>query len=85
MTLHLLTSAEPVMSSGAIRVPTPGRALLIEYDASDFRTPAVERIDLDDRRLSGVWGPALWRIALSPQRLGRHGEWSLDLRAEPVG
>ncbi|SDS34422.1 Heparinase II/III-like protein [Actinopolymorpha singaporensis] len=91
ITLHLITSAEPALggetegsgSTGTIRVPTPGRALRIAYDASAFPSPVVERIDLDDRRLSGVWGPALWRIALSPDRPGRRGEWTLDLRAEP--
>ncbi|MET9023811.1 heparinase II/III family protein [Actinopolymorpha sp. NPDC004070] len=85
MTLHLITSAEPELDSGAIRVPTPGRALRIEYEVRDFGTPSVERIDLDDRRLRWVWGPALWRVALRAPQPRRRGGWNLDIRAEQVG
>lgn len=62
--LHFLASSEPTITTDGFSV---GR-LDVAVDAGI----AVERIDLEDRRLRWAWGDSLWRITVSapPSRTG---------------
>ncbi len=79
--LHLLASSAPDTGEpGLVRVPGVRRALEIGYDA-DALDITVDRIDLDDRRLRGVWGATLWRIALVVRQPEPRGTVRLTVRA----
>ena len=81
--LHLMASGAPELAApGIIRVPTERRALEIDYDPAALDV-TVERIDLDDRRLRGVWGEHLWRIALVVRGPESTGGVRLTARATP--
>ncbi|MDQ3540054.1 MAG: heparinase II/III-family protein, partial [Chloroflexota bacterium] len=59
-------------SPGQLRLTGPKRDLVVEYDA-DQVSVATERIDIDDRRMTPVWGEFVTRVLLAmkdPQAAG---------------
>jgi hypothetical protein len=53
-------------------------ARLARYDSRAL-VASVERVPLDDPRLSRVWGDHLFRIVLSPREATSRGAWTLSL------
>lgn len=62
---HTLMAASDVDAStpGQLRLKGPKRDLLVDYDADMWEVEA-ERIDIDDRRMSPVWGEFITRVLL---------------------
>jgi hypothetical protein len=76
VTLTLMTPCEVDTSrSGELQL---GGILRVTYDPAVW-TPHVEEIQLDDKRLSGVWGERLRRIRLEAGRVPRQGEWTFGI------
>ncbi len=81
--LHLMC-AGPVDTASAgeivVRPPEAARALVLGYDP-DALAVTVEPIAIDDRRLTPVWGPVLYRATLAVRRPARDGSWRLTMSA----
>jgi hypothetical protein len=81
--VHLMCSG-PVDTSTTgrivVRPPGSGRPLRVDYDP-DSLAVTVEPIAVDDRRLTPVWGPTLYRATLAAQNPGRDGSWRLSMSA----
>ncbi len=81
--LHLMC-AGPVDTSTigriVVRPPGSGRPLAVDYDP-DTLAVMVEPIAVDDRRLTPVWGPTLYRATLAARNPGRDGSWRLSMSA----
>ncbi|MEU8383530.1 heparinase II/III family protein [Streptosporangium sp. NPDC048865] len=63
LALCLMAHGEIATSPGLVSVAGRLRPLLVHYDPAAF-TADVERLPLDDPKLSGVWGDHLHRIVL---------------------
>lgn len=83
LALHLL-SAQPVIrtAEGTLRLGGPGPALALRYDPTAFDY-ALDVRDLDDPRLTTVWGPTLRRIRLTHRHPPASGTALLEMT--PVG
>lgn len=69
----MAAGAVDLLAPGTLRLTGPERPLTIDYDASLW-IPALERIDVDDSRLTPVWGAFVSRILLTsiqPPATGR--------------
>ncbi len=62
-----------LLSPGTLRLAGPGRPLLVDYDSKAWNA-AIERIAVDDSRLTPVWGAFVSRVlltSLQPSARGR--------------
>lgn len=63
--LVFMTQQKPDISrSGVVALLVGGQTVKMSYDAKLF-TSAVEVVELDDTRLSNVWGPQIYRLVLT--------------------
>ncbi len=65
--LHFLAAAplDAIREPGRIHFPAD-TGVQMEYDPASV-IPSVETIPMTDDRLAGVWGPALYRLSLTPK------------------
>lgn len=82
--LTLLLAGEPVLTGEgrADLARADRRRLTLEYDGAVL-DPSVEALDLDDPRLSGVWGERLWRLTLRSRREVAADSWRLLVEVRP--
>ena len=62
-----------IVSPGTLSIAGPRRPLLVDYDPGAWTT-TIERIDIDDSRLTPVWGTFVSRVLLTatnPAPIGR--------------
>jgi len=72
ITLTLMSARQPKPSAGAIDYGI-GRVV---FDPQAFRVK-VEEIELEEGRLSAVWGARLWRTLLVASPPPRQGDWTV--------
>ncbi|MBP8261359.1 MAG: heparinase II/III family protein, partial [Verrucomicrobia bacterium] len=65
--LHFLAAAplDAAREPGRIFFPADA-GVRMEYDAASL-IPSVETLPMTDKRLASVWGPALYRLSLTPK------------------
>ena len=63
---------------GLLRCAGPGRALDVRFEPEAF-TVEIERIEIDDARLSPVWGDRVSRILLHATSPAAQGQWTLTM------
>lgn len=69
---HFLLAFEPVVESkGNIKLSNGESELNLTFGA--HFSPAIEKIELKDPRLSGVWGENIWRLTLTTTKKGLKG------------
>lgn len=78
-----------LMAADAVDASTPGRLrlegpeqrdLIVDYDADQWEA-ATERIDIDDRRMTPVWGNFVTRVFLTATSPAKTGSTRLTIRA----
>ncbi len=73
--VNFLTCLVPDVSvKGIVTVDTGDKKVNMKYDSIRFDV-SVDKIDLDDTRLSNVWGSALYRISLTAKQIADSGEY----------
>ncbi len=60
----MAANAVDASAPGLLRLTGTGRELLVEYDAGQFAA-STERIEIDDRRMTPVWGDFVTRVLLT--------------------
>ena len=80
--LNFMTWGEVDTSKkGRIRIRVNGVSAVLNYDDATF-TPAIEKIDLTDPRLSKVWGDAVYRITLTAKEQTLKGTYRCTISRE---
>ncbi|MDF1571585.1 MAG: heparinase II/III family protein [Bacteroidales bacterium] len=78
---HFMTAFEPdILRNGLIRVSNGATDLEMKF-SRHFSTD-IEKVEIDDPRLEGVWGNTLWRITLKTGRSGLKGKESFTISPE---
>jgi Heparinase II/III-like protein len=83
--LHLISPRPPRPGSlGRILLAADDGDLAIGYPDADFAASIEER-PLADRQLAAIWGPVVYRIALTARRPARRGSARLEIAADRAG
>ena len=61
--LSLLAAQEPTLGEGLVIRDPNGTGVKVDFD-EDRLTAEAEAIEIDDERMSPVWGPRLYRVIL---------------------
>lgn len=78
-TLNFLTWGDVDTSvPGIITVKVQGRTMEMKYDKNTFSAD-TEVIQLQDRKLSSVWGDEIYRISLKARKLQKSGTYSITI------
>lgn len=67
-----------ISTPGIVRVSVQGREIMLKYNASSF-TAVKETVTLDDRRLSDIWGPEIYRVSLTATKLQKKGTYRFSI------
>ncbi len=80
--VNFLTREKPqIDESGLVLIHAKGGDVSLKYDAAGFK-PTIERISLDDPRLSKVWGDCLYRLTFTATKLRSKGTYSFVVQPE---
>lgn len=79
VTINLLTAWEPIIGDGLIVRDPDGVGVRIEF-ASDDLAAEVEAVEIDDDRLSAMWGPKVYRVLLRNREPVSRGTWRMGVR-----
>lgn len=78
--LHFLCWSKPEVSeAGKIRLARDGKTLELVYSPRQF-TPTVEKIEVEDSRLTRVWGDTVYRLSLQAEKIKKNGKYELEIR-----
>lgn len=78
--VYFLTWAAPDVSKpGMVLLQKDGTTLGMQYDAKQFDA-AVDEVSVDDKRLSSVWGPKVYRLKLMAKKTGVKGKYSYQIK-----
>jgi hypothetical protein len=78
--LNYLSAVAPDMAGpGLIRLKNGATTVELGYDATAFE-PSVEKVAIDDPRLSRVWGVALYRISLKALKNVPKGRYRITVK-----
>ena len=78
--LNFLSAVEPTHTvSGKILMTNGDASVQMSYDPSVFEY-AVEKVAVDDIRLSRVWGKTLYRITLLDKSMRKKGSYSISIK-----
>lgn len=78
--LNFMTWGQVDISTlGMVKITVDGRAYRLIYDTACFE-PSLEKISLDDPRLSNVWGSKVYRISLTAKRLVKYGSYKIMIK-----
>jgi hypothetical protein len=81
MTLTLMAASDvEVVALGVLRCTGVNRPLDVRFDPELFKVD-IERIDIDDARLSPVWGDYISRVLLHATAPAAQGSWTLTMAA----
>nr|MBA2246814.1 heparinase II/III family protein [Chloroflexia bacterium] len=81
LTLALMAASDvEVVEPGVLRCMGVGRSLDVRFDPATFDAE-IERIDIDDTRLSPVWGDHVSRVLLHVTAPAALGNWILTMAA----
>ena len=75
LVINFLTHAAPELEeSGVVMLKVGDGKMALRYDSSLF-VPSVEVVELDDKRLSNVWGGRLYRLSFTAKDLTLKGSY----------
>jgi hypothetical protein len=78
--LNYLCAVQPEMPApGVIRLKNGNAEVEMTYDAKSFE-PSVEKVAIDDVRLSRVWGDALYRLTLKALKSTPKGKYKISVK-----
>ena len=64
---------------GKVLITVNGVKALLTYDASKF-TLAIEPKELDDARLSRVWGKQVYRLSFTAKTMAKKGHYKFTIK-----
>lgn len=67
-----------ISTSGKIGIEVNGQRISIDYDKNMFDA-AIEKVKLDDKRLSNVWGNEIYRVTLLAKQLVLKGNYTYTI------
>jgi len=68
-----------ISNPGKITIEVQGEKVELIYDKNTF-TPVIETIQLDDSRLSNVWGKEIYRISLNAKNTTLSGNYNYTIK-----
>jgi hypothetical protein len=79
--VNFLCWAKPeLLPNGRVQLTQSGQTLELSYPAKSF-SATVETIELDDARLSRVWGEQIYRLRLNANELDKKGKYQFAISA----
>lgn len=66
-------------SEGSVVITADGQKALMTYDASKL-TLQIEPHEVDDRRLSNVWGKQVYRLSFKARKTARKGQYKFTIK-----
>lgn len=80
-TLNFLCWSKPEVSAdGKVRLEREGKTLELIYSTKQF-TSKVEKVEVEDTRLSRVWGETVYRLSLEATDVKKKGRYKLEIKA----
>jgi hypothetical protein len=76
---YLCARAPEMPAPGVIRIKNGNAEVEMTYDAKSFE-PSVEKVAIDDVRLSRVWGDALYRLTLKALKSTPKGKYKISVK-----
>jgi hypothetical protein len=67
------------VSDGKVSISVEGTDALFTYDPRAF-SYSIETINIDDPRLSNVWGDKLYRISLTAKKMVKKGNYTFSIQ-----
>lgn len=77
--LNFITWGKVTIEEGKILISIKGKVYQLLYDKNEFE-PVQETIELDDRRLSNVWGNEIYRISLNAKKIVNRGTYKIIIK-----
>lgn len=79
--LNFMTWGEVNISQpGIITIAIKNKTYQLLYDKNSF-DPTLEKIELDDAKLSNVWGNRIYRISLNAKKTGNRGIYKIIIKS----
>lgn len=79
--LNFMTWGEVNISQpGIITISIKNKTYQLLYDKNSFE-PLLEKIELDDTKLSNVWGDQVFRISLNAKKTGNRGTYKIIIKS----
>jgi hypothetical protein len=79
VTMNLLTAWKPEVGGGLIVRDADGVGVQVEFE-SGVLMAEVEAMEIDDGKLSAVWGPRIYRVLLRSKESVSRGTWRMAVR-----
>ena len=76
----MAADAVDISTPGVLRLAGPKRDLVVDYDAGQFAV-TTERVNIDDRRMTPVWGEFITRVLLTTNEPKAQGSCTLRAHA----
>lgn len=78
--IHFMTWGKVDTSvPGKVSIEVNGQKALLEYNPTQLEAD-IEAVTLTDPRLSGVWGPQIYRLSLTAKTLTQNGNYSYTIK-----
>jgi hypothetical protein len=82
-TIHFLTWSKPELTAdGEVQLQRDGKTIALNYANKQF-SPEVEKIDVEDIRLTRVWGETVYRLSLVAKEQKKKGKYEIMIRQVP--
>lgn len=79
--LNFMTWGEVNISQpGIVTITIKNKTYQLLYDKNSFE-PVLEKIELDDTKLSNVWGKQVFRISLNAKKIGNRGIYKIIIKS----
>ncbi|MFV0329131.1 MAG: heparinase II/III-family protein [Dysgonomonas sp.] len=79
--LNFITWGEINISQpGIVSITIKNKTYQLLYDKTSFE-PILEKIELDDTKLSNVWGNKVFRISLNAKKIGNRGIYKIIIKS----
>lgn len=78
--LNFITPGQvDITQKGVATITSEGQEVKLIYDDNLFMS-VVESVELDDKRLSNVWGEKLYRISLDAKKIDSKGKYKITIK-----
>ncbi|MEG2527360.1 MAG: heparinase II/III family protein [Mucinivorans sp.] len=79
---HFMTwGSISIATPGVVKIDVRGQKAALHYDARLF-VPSIDTVKLPDSRLSSVWGPEIYRLALTAKSTPLSGKYTFIIKKQ---
>ena len=68
-----------ISEKGEVKIRVNNHEVVLQYNKADF-TPSVEEVELDDTRLSRVWGEKIYKVSLTAEKNMKKGNYLFKIK-----